>query len=122
MPVNAKVRYTTLIILPEDERILDFTCGDKDHWIVDGNENFAFVKPAKADAATNVLGAAIWIYARSSSVVPLTGERAILHGLRGQPLSGRRDSYSPQGCQHTLDGGNDEAWLLSGNHVSSAVS
>lgn len=54
VPVNAKVRYTTLIILPEDERILDFTCGDKDYWIVDGNENFAFVKPAKASAATNV--------------------------------------------------------------------
>ncbi len=29
VPVNAKIRYTTLIILPEDERILDFTCGDK---------------------------------------------------------------------------------------------
>ena len=54
MPVSAKIRYTTLIILPEDERILDFTCGDKDYWIVDGNENFAFVKPAKAGAATNV--------------------------------------------------------------------
>jgi len=54
VPVNAKIRYTTLIILPEHERILDFTCGDKDYWIVDGNENFAFVKPAKAGAATNV--------------------------------------------------------------------
>ena len=54
VPVNAKIRYTTLIILPKDERILDFTCGDKDYWIVDGNENFAFVKPAKAGAATNV--------------------------------------------------------------------
>lgn len=54
VPVKAKIRYTTLIILPEDERILDFTCGDKDYWIVDGNENFAFVKPAKAGAATNV--------------------------------------------------------------------
>ncbi len=52
--VNAKIRYTTLIILPEDELILDFTFGDKDYWIVDGNQNFAFVKPAKAGAATNV--------------------------------------------------------------------
>ena len=46
VPVNAKIRPTTLIILPEDERILDFTCGDKDYWIVDGNENFAFVTAA----------------------------------------------------------------------------
>ena len=28
VPVDAKIRYTTLIIQPEDERILDFTCGD----------------------------------------------------------------------------------------------
>lgn len=54
VPVNAKIRYTTLIILPEDERILDFTCGDKDYWIVNGSQNFAFIKPAKAGAATNV--------------------------------------------------------------------
>lgn len=54
VPVRAKVRYTTLIILPNEERILDYTCGDKDFWIVDGNENFAFVKPAKAGSSTNV--------------------------------------------------------------------
>ncbi len=54
VPVRAKVRYTTLIILPNEERILDYTCGDKDFWIVDGNENFAFVKPAKAGSNTNV--------------------------------------------------------------------
>ena len=54
VPVRAKLRYTTLIILPKQERILDFTCGDKDYWTVDGNENFAFVKPAKAGSSTNV--------------------------------------------------------------------
>lgn len=52
--VRAKLRFTTLIVLPRHERILDFTCGDKDFWAVDGNENFAFVKPAKAGSATNV--------------------------------------------------------------------
>ena len=30
--INAKVRYTTLIILPKNEEILDFTCGDKEFW------------------------------------------------------------------------------------------
>jgi len=54
VPVSAKLRYTTLIILPQEERILDFTCGDKDFWAVDGNENLAFVKPAKAGSSTNV--------------------------------------------------------------------
>ena len=39
--VNTKLRYTTLIVLPKNERILDFTCGDKEFWVVNGTENFA---------------------------------------------------------------------------------
>jgi type IV secretory pathway VirB9-like protein len=54
VPVKTKVRYTTLIILPKDEQILDFTCGDKEFWVVNGNQNFAYVKPAKAGATTNL--------------------------------------------------------------------
>jgi len=54
VPVQAKLRFTTLIILPEGERILDFVCGDKDFWIVSGADNLAYVKPAKAGAATNL--------------------------------------------------------------------
>jgi type IV secretion system protein VirB9 len=52
--VNTKLRYTTLIVLPPTERILDFTIGDKEFWVVDGSENFAYVKPAKAGAHTNM--------------------------------------------------------------------
>ena len=52
--VQAKLRFTTLIILPEGERILDFVCGDKDFWIVSGVDNIAYVKPAKAGASTNL--------------------------------------------------------------------
>src|SRR5579885_2981448 len=52
--VKAKLRYTTLIILPKDEQILDFTCGDKEYWIVNGVQNLAYVKPAKAAAQTNL--------------------------------------------------------------------
>src|SRR5262245_42959217 len=48
MPLRAKLRYTTLIVLPEGERILDYTCGDKDWWVVNGNQNLAYIKPAKA--------------------------------------------------------------------------
>jgi type IV secretion system protein VirB9 len=43
-----------MIVLPPDERILDFICGDKEFWIVNGNENLAYVKPAKAGAQTNL--------------------------------------------------------------------
>lgn len=52
--VKTKLRYTTLLILPKDETILDFTCGDKEFWVVDGTKNLAYVKPSKAGAKTNV--------------------------------------------------------------------
>jgi type IV secretory pathway VirB9-like protein len=52
--VKTKLRYTTLIVLPKSEEILDFTCGDKEFWVVNGNQNFAYVKPAKAGAQTNL--------------------------------------------------------------------
>jgi type IV secretion system protein VirB9 len=48
------VRFTTMIVLPPDERILDFICGDKEFWIVNGDENLAYVKPAKPGAQTNL--------------------------------------------------------------------
>jgi len=52
--VNARLRFTTLILLPEKEEIFDFVCGDKDFWIVSGAQNLAYVKPAKAGAVTNL--------------------------------------------------------------------
>ena len=52
--IKTKLRYTTLIVLPKNEQILDFTCGDKEFWMVDGTQNLAYVKPAKAGAQTNL--------------------------------------------------------------------
>ena len=52
--LKTKVRFTSLIILPQNERILEFTCGDKEFWVVNGNQNFAYVKPAKEGAMTNL--------------------------------------------------------------------
>ena len=54
MPLHAKLRFTTMIILPEQEEILDFVCGDKEFWVVSGAQNLAYVKPAKAGATTNL--------------------------------------------------------------------
>src|SRR5476651_1005438 len=54
VPINAKLRFTTMIILPEQEQILDFVCGDKEFWVVSGTQNLAYVKPAKAGASTNL--------------------------------------------------------------------
>jgi type IV secretory pathway VirB9-like protein len=52
--LKTKVRFTTLIVLPQTEQILDFTCGDKEFWVVNGNQNFAYVKPAKEGTTTNL--------------------------------------------------------------------
>ena len=52
--VNAKMRFTTMIVLPEHEEILDFVCGDKDFWVISGAQNLAYIKPAKAGATTNL--------------------------------------------------------------------
>ncbi|MDQ6708817.1 MAG: TrbG/VirB9 family P-type conjugative transfer protein [Acidobacteriota bacterium] len=52
--VKTKLRYTTLIVLPKNEQILDFTCGDKEYWVVNGSQNFAYIKPAKAGSQTNL--------------------------------------------------------------------
>ncbi len=54
VPVKAKIRFTTLIVLPANEKILDFVVGDKDFWIVEGTHNFCYIKPAKAGSSTNV--------------------------------------------------------------------
>lgn len=52
--IKTKVRYTTLLVLPKNEQILDFLCGDKEYWTVNGIQNFASVKPAKAGSQTNL--------------------------------------------------------------------
>ena len=46
--VRAKIRYSTLIVLPQNEEILDFATGDKEFWIVNGAHNLCYVHPAKA--------------------------------------------------------------------------
>ena len=54
VPLNTKIRYTTMIVLPDDEEILDVVCGDKDFWVISATQNIAHVKPAKEGAATNL--------------------------------------------------------------------
>ncbi len=54
IPVKAKIRYTTLIVLPKQEAILDYTCGDKEFWIVNGSANFVYIKPAKVGSESNL--------------------------------------------------------------------
>jgi type IV secretory pathway VirB9-like protein len=54
IPLQTRVRYTTMIVLPEDEEILDVICGDKDFWVISATHNIAHVKPAKEGSSTNL--------------------------------------------------------------------
>jgi len=54
IPVETKLRYTTMIVLPDGEEILDVVCGDADFWVISAAQNIAHVKPAKEGAATNL--------------------------------------------------------------------
>lgn len=52
--LRCKVRFTTLIVLPQGEKILDYVIGDRDWWVLEGSDNFAYLKPAKPDISTSV--------------------------------------------------------------------
>ncbi len=54
IPLQTRLRYTTMVVLPEGEEILDVICGDKDFWVITSTQNIAHVKPAKEGAATNL--------------------------------------------------------------------
>ena len=54
VPVHAKVRFSTLIVLPDEEEILDFTTGDREFWIINGSHNLCYVHPAQAGIRSNL--------------------------------------------------------------------
>ncbi|MGH9451053.1 MAG: TrbG/VirB9 family P-type conjugative transfer protein [Terriglobia bacterium] len=54
IPINAKVRFSTLIVLPANEEILDYTTGDKDYWIINGVHNLCYLHPAAEGIKTDL--------------------------------------------------------------------
>jgi type IV secretory pathway VirB9-like protein len=54
IPLQTRLRYTTMVILPDGEEILDVLCGDQSWWVISATHNIAHVKPAKAGAETNL--------------------------------------------------------------------
>lgn len=52
--IHAKVRFSTLIVLPENEDILDFATGDKDFWIINGAHNLCYVHPAQTNIRSDL--------------------------------------------------------------------
>jgi type IV secretion system protein VirB9 len=57
VPLHTSRNETTLIVLPEKEKVMGVFCGDKTYWNVDvipGAERYVAVKPSKAGAATDI--------------------------------------------------------------------
>jgi len=54
IPVHAKIRYSTLIVLPMNEEILDATTGDKEFWIINGAHNLCYLHPAQQGIRSNL--------------------------------------------------------------------
>jgi type IV secretion system protein VirB9 len=54
VPLHAKLRYTTLIVLPDTEDVVEVTCGDKEFWIVNAHGSLLSLKPTKAGSETNL--------------------------------------------------------------------
>jgi type IV secretion system protein VirB9 len=54
VPVRAKLHYTTLLVLPDGNDVVEATCGDKDVWSVNVHGALVSVKPGKAGAETNL--------------------------------------------------------------------
>ena len=54
VPLTTRLRFTTMIILPAGDEILEVICGDRDYWIISAGQNIAHIKPAKPSASTNL--------------------------------------------------------------------
>lgn len=52
--IACKTRNTTLIILPAGERILDLVIGDRDMWLLEGTDRYAYLKPAGHGLSTTI--------------------------------------------------------------------
>ncbi len=52
--VRSRVRHTTVLVLPVEEKILDFVVGDAGYWHLSGAANLAYVKPLAEGVRTNV--------------------------------------------------------------------
>ena len=54
VPIRAKMKYSTLIEVPQTEKIILAATGDKEFWAVDVVNNDCFIHPAKAGISTDL--------------------------------------------------------------------
>ena len=100
IPLQARLRFTTMIVLPEDDEILDVICGDKDFWIISATHNMAHVKPAKEGAATNLnlvtASGAVYSFLLNEKGGPQhAGSQGLRDGRSGLRRMGNRSTTPP---------------------------
>ena len=52
--IQTRVRHTTVIVLPPEEKILDFVVGDAGYWHLSGAAHLAYLKPIAEGVQTNI--------------------------------------------------------------------
>jgi type IV secretory pathway VirB9-like protein len=92
IPIQTRLRYTTMVVLPEGEEILDVICGDKDFWVISSTHNIAHVKPAKEGAATNMN-----LVTASGAVYSFLLTEKSGNGMADLKVYVNADSNAPQG-------------------------
>ena len=100
IPLQTRLRYTTMIVLPEDEEILDVICGDRDFWVISATQNIAHVKPAKAGAETNLnlvtASGTIYSFLLTEKSEPAPDLKVYVNGDAGSTHAGSRSTTAPR--------------------------
>jgi len=52
--LRTQVNFSTLIVLPDGEEVVDATCGDREGWLINVRGGLVSVKPATAGSRTNL--------------------------------------------------------------------
>jgi type IV secretion system protein VirB9 len=52
--LRAKVRYSTLVVLPDGEDVVEAMCGDRDRWLINVRGGLVSVKPVQEGSETNL--------------------------------------------------------------------
>ena len=52
--VRGRLHYTTMIVLPDGEEVVEATCGDKEAWLVNVRAGLVSLKPTTAGSETNL--------------------------------------------------------------------
>lgn len=105
VPVHAKLRFSTLLVLPDDEEILDFTTGDREFWIINGSHNLCYVHPAQAGIRSNLnlITASGHVY--SFLLTEISSDAAAQPDLKVfiEPKEGSAPGTSLRGYVHAAD-------------------